>query len=465
MAASMSVTLNLRPLIRARMALFFYSDYCGGVRSNQFQMSKSHIMVYQQPFSGLFDRQIHSKVVPDLATENKSSPTKMSVIELNSGILSNQKIKYNIVIFDKDGTITHCNKIFGPFLEEIVLRMQRDFGFYSVKNVEATNIESDIIKSEDSSMQKLSNPTSLLQLSSYDSHISFANYFRQHQVLHELFRRCDYDFEARKFGKTSLMTRGTTEDVIGILINYELELQKHSASDNQTNINNEEKYNTMFPLVKTVYNSCEIRIDATTIEPCISLELTQQLFAELNTSGVVIGVCTQDHRHFTKETLDVLDVSKYVATMACGDDADMEDRLKPAPNGILRICRDVRDAKNANKYMVNKAVMVGDSLGDIEAAVRAGCGKAIFVLSSGFTESEFWTQWEKRVDERDELNEFTKIGVLGDVETHSTDSTTRCTYLESNYIQKDLRHKYSCINQTEIVVIDDISLVSHEIGL
>ena len=43
---------------------------------------------------------------------------------------SGPKPKYNIVIFDKDGTITHCNKIFGPFLEELVLRLQHDLDFY-----------------------------------------------------------------------------------------------------------------------------------------------------------------------------------------------------------------------------------------------------------------------------------------------------------------------------------------------
>ena len=53
---------------------------------------------------------------------------------------SGPKPKYNIVIFDKDGTITHCNKIFGPFLEELVLRLQHDLQFYGGHQSNDANI-------------------------------------------------------------------------------------------------------------------------------------------------------------------------------------------------------------------------------------------------------------------------------------------------------------------------------------
>ena len=109
--------------------------------------------------------------------------------------------------------------------------------------------------------------------------------------------------------------------------------------------------------------------------------------------------------------------------------------------------------------------MVGDSLGDIEAGVRAGCGKVIFVLSSGFTEHELWTKWEKRVDESEILKEIIGEDLAADVKAHGTDSVSQSIYSESNVIQKDFKHKYSQLRHTEIVVVDDIRFVSREIGL
>ena len=97
---------------------------------------------------------------------------------------SGPKPKYNIVIFDKDGTITHCNKIFGPFLEELVLRLQNDLQFYGgndsreassshnrLENPREINrkqiyIENETLKANlNSSLRASYHPASLLQVS------------------------------------------------------------------------------------------------------------------------------------------------------------------------------------------------------------------------------------------------------------------------------------------------------------
>ena len=390
---------------------------------------------------------------------------------------SGPKPKYNIVIFDKDGTITHCNKIFGPFLEELVLRLQHDHDFYGGHQSTDANISiekpRDVIRKQtgiktgalktnlkSSLRTSLSfHPASLLQVSPYENHGLYASYFRENVIFHELFNQCEYDFESRKFGKNSVMTRGTTEDVIKLLIQYELGLRQQKSQD-QTSKQGDE-YDTLFSLVKDTYNSCETRIDASTIEPCISLESIQNLFKHLQMNEVKIGVCTQDLREVTKKTLDTLDISKYISAMACGDDSDLVHQPKPAPNGILRICRDVRETIVESIGIARSSVMVGDSLGDVEAGVRAGCGKVIFVLSSGFTEKELWHQWEKRVDESPILKRF----LWKPHNDHQGAVEPALESSETDVGEKECTQKYACSNWTEIVVVSDISFVRTEIGL
>ena len=250
-----------------------------------------------------------------------------------------------------------------------------------------------------------------------------------------------------------------SEDVIKLLIQYELGLRQQKSQD-QTSKQGDE-YDTLFSLVKDTYNSCETRIDASTIEPCISLESIQNLFKHLQRNEVKIGVCTQDLREVTKNTLDTLDVSKYISAMACGDDSDLVHQPKPAPNGILRICRDVRETIVESIGIARNSVMVGDSLGDIEAGVRAGCGKVIFVLSSGFTEKELWCQWEKRVDGSPILKRF--LWNDGNVDNKALENVSECSKLDGSSIE--CMHKYAHVNWTEIVVVKDISFVGSEIGL
>ena len=255
------------------------------------------------------------------------------------------------------------------------------------------------------------------------------------------------------------MTRGTTDDVIELLIKYEVGLRREQSKD-QTSTHGDE-YDSLFSLVKDTYNSCETRIDASTIEPCISLESIQNLFKHLQMNEVKIGVCTQDLREVTKNTLDTLDISKYISAMACGDDTNLVHQPKPAPNGILRVCRDVRETIVESIGMARNSVMVGDSLGDIEAGVRAGCGKVIFVLSSGFTEKELWCQWEKRVNESPILKRF--LWNDGNFHNIALENVSECSKLNGSKIE--CMHKYAHVNWTEIVVVKDISFVGSEIGL
>ncbi|CAK0829609.1 unnamed protein product [Prorocentrum cordatum] len=81
-------------------------------------------------------------------------------------------------------------------------------------------------------------------------------------------------------------------------------------------------------------------------------------FAKLEAVGVKLAVCTSDDRNVTSRMLEVLGVDHFVQTMACGDDPGI--RQKPAPDGILQICQDLA-------VPVGRSVMVGDSLTDIQA--------------------------------------------------------------------------------------------------
>ena len=95
------------------------------------------------------------------------------------------------------------------------------------------------------------------------------------------------------------------------------------------------------------------------------------LCSALQGAGVRVAVVTTDHRLETEETLRVLAISELVDCVICGDDGLPS---KPAPDMLLAACE---------KLAVKPAhcAVVGDTMGDLLMARRAGAGLAVAVLA------------------------------------------------------------------------------------
>ena len=95
------------------------------------------------------------------------------------------------------------------------------------------------------------------------------------------------------------------------------------------------------------------------------------LLSSLRRVGVRAAVVTTDHRPDTEQTLQILGIAGLVDLLICGDDGLPS---KPAPDMLLEACRrlDIEPAR---------AAVVGDTLGDLLMARRAGAGLRVGVLS------------------------------------------------------------------------------------
>jgi phosphoglycolate phosphatase len=95
------------------------------------------------------------------------------------------------------------------------------------------------------------------------------------------------------------------------------------------------------------------------------------LLASLHRVGVRVAVVTTDHRPETVATLELLGISDRVDRLVCGDDGLPS---KPAPDMLLAACRSlgIEPARTA---------VVGDTMGDLLMARRAGAGLRVGVLS------------------------------------------------------------------------------------
>ncbi len=95
------------------------------------------------------------------------------------------------------------------------------------------------------------------------------------------------------------------------------------------------------------------------------------LFDALSAAGLQIAIATSDNRALTEATLDALGITRYLAAVLCADDGLP---IKPAPDMILAICErlGVRPAD---------AVMVGDSIVDVQMGRAAQVGLVVGVLS------------------------------------------------------------------------------------
>jgi len=95
------------------------------------------------------------------------------------------------------------------------------------------------------------------------------------------------------------------------------------------------------------------------------------LFHKLTAAGALIGMVTTDDRSMTETMLQMIGVDSLVSAMACADD---NMPLKPAPDGILALCRQLGVAPA-------RTMMVGDSPTDMLAAKAAGIAARVGVTS------------------------------------------------------------------------------------
>jgi len=95
------------------------------------------------------------------------------------------------------------------------------------------------------------------------------------------------------------------------------------------------------------------------------------LFGHLRAAGVQVAVVTTDDRAATEETVHMLGIAHLVNLLVCGDDGLPS---KPAPDLLLFACEwcGVGPACTA---------MVGDTVGDLLMAQRAGAGLRVAVLT------------------------------------------------------------------------------------
>lgn len=95
------------------------------------------------------------------------------------------------------------------------------------------------------------------------------------------------------------------------------------------------------------------------------------LLSRLQAAGVRVAVVTTDQRAETEETLQLMDIAPLVDVMVCGDDGLA---IKPAPDMLLAACERLQIAPL-------RTAVVGDTLGDLMMAQRAGAGCKAAVLT------------------------------------------------------------------------------------
>jgi len=99
------------------------------------------------------------------------------------------------------------------------------------------------------------------------------------------------------------------------------------------------------------------------------------LLERLRAAGIRTAMLTSDDRKPTAGALTMLDWGSCFDAVICGDDGFAQ---KPAPDAALEICRRLSVAPE-------DALMVGDTVVDMQMARRAGFGMAVGVTSGALT--------------------------------------------------------------------------------
>ncbi len=96
-----------------------------------------------------------------------------------------------------------------------------------------------------------------------------------------------------------------------------------------------------------------------------------KLFKNIHERGIKIAIATTDDRKPTEAMLYAFGVSHLITTMVCADDGI---QAKPAPDMVTTIC--------ARMHIdPRKAIVIGDTVADLQMGRSAGAGRVIGVLS------------------------------------------------------------------------------------
>jgi phosphoglycolate phosphatase len=170
----------------------------------------------------------------------------------------------------------------------------------------------------------------------------------------DFYRSIGYDAEARRTDPRGPLAIATTGQIQAIMA---ATLYRHGVSWTEALDRIDSAYQTEddYPLAGLVRPTGDL-VD---------------LLARLHGAGVRAAVVTTDHRPITEETLEILGIAHQVDQVICGDDGLP---VKPAPDMLLAACRrlGIEPARTA---------VVGDTLGDLLMAERAGAGLRVGVLS------------------------------------------------------------------------------------
>lgn len=96
-----------------------------------------------------------------------------------------------------------------------------------------------------------------------------------------------------------------------------------------------------------------------------------KLFTNIHNRGIKIAIATTDDRHPTEAMLKAFGVTDLIATMVCADDGI---KAKPAPDMVTTICARMQ-------LDPRKAIVIGDTVADMQMGRSAGAGRVIGVLS------------------------------------------------------------------------------------
>eukprot|EP00918_Siedleckia_nematoides_P105042 GHVU01229389.1.p1 GENE.GHVU01229389.1~~GHVU01229389.1.p1 ORF type:complete len:387 (+),score=69.84 GHVU01229389.1:169-1329(+) len=303
-----------------------------------------------------------TKCVPDDATGSgvQLPPPGHNVAGLSLvPVLSNAEL----VVFDKDGTLTHCDKCFGPWLEAVA---QKLVALHFVTDKAA------------------------------------------------FYKALDYCPDTKTFGKTASVVHDSNDAVRNDCAKEayrQLTVLSHSKENVAPRSDSAASAAApleSFSVFKDFFlqhcesgpegNVWEVNLNfltSNTLEPCG--EYLQQIFVLLRDGGIKVSVCTSDDRRVCAHTMRTVGLDRHLKigahtatpgvtiedSLACGDDHDIAQ--KPSPDGLKKLMA-IQQTKP------HRTVMVGDSFADMLAGLRSGCQGLVFVESGSHP-------WE-------ELNEY-----------------------------------------------------------
>merc|ERR1712137_113455 len=275
---------------------------------------------------------------------------------------------------DKDGTLTECDKMFGAFQMEMVELLRAD-GFYNINEADPSLLE----KKTAEMLDTIYSPTWL-----------------------------DYDRAKQKFGPTALMVRKSAEHIYRRMVEFQVIGEDQFGFEKIC-----DTHADLYPRLRKVLVGCEPKCIAEYVIGCGDVKtVVKKLYdfrSEKLPDGIKCALCTMDQRPTTEWMMEILlgksedpnrngehRVCNHMEYLCCSD--TVGENRKPHPIGIQTICKTLN-------IPIHESIMVGDSITDMQAGIRAGCKIVIFVESGGLDGKEI----EKELVENGDLNGKTKF--------------------------------------------------------